>query len=521
MASEFEDHVLAARRACQQWEWSEALEAQGRAWELLRPLIAMDPAVAQPLQVAYAELLDELAEAAHEVVPSGSAYPVEPALKAKLCWQVSEALRERQQLGTPAPEWLAGMERRIVEEGFQCWRERANQEEEAHRRARQLLERFAQLVVPAPAWVEQARIELSTDPASRAVAARVAELHAAHPNGWTCLGLGLRPGAPALEVREERLVLQAFPWLEAGDPDRFRAAVNAFGAAVAACGQDPAPTLQPALEGVLDSLSSLAAEGGTLPPELLDGLPEVAEIWRSLADVGGGGFATATALSPPPLEDRALLLDLAAVEAQALLDQLRAETGREAERSVEALVKAGFPLAEGSTTPGPSDLNAWQDDMLGPLTMAALWDEAAVWGREPEAAWAALPVLQALTEGSGRGPAWAAEPSLEQLRALLDGRDVVLVAAGAREIAERLGLERVRGVEPPSERCGYTGTLALLVGELEMLHGTRPIEWLVAGCGVLRLPLLLEMQLLHGVRGLAIGPGADPLELLAPQSGPV
>jgi hypothetical protein len=57
------------------------------------------------------------------------------------------------------------------------------------------------------------------------------------------------------------------------------------------------------------------------------------------------------------------------------------------------------------------------------------------------------------------------------------------------------------------------------MGELEVLHGTRPIEWLVAGCGVLRLPLLLEMQLLHGVRGLALRGTAHVVDLLTPEPG--
>lgn len=72
MTSEFGELVLIARRASQKWEWSEALEAQGRAWELLRPLIATGGHDVQPLQVAYAELIDELAEAVQEVVASGS-----------------------------------------------------------------------------------------------------------------------------------------------------------------------------------------------------------------------------------------------------------------------------------------------------------------------------------------------------------------------------------------------------------------------------------------------------------------
>jgi hypothetical protein len=516
MMGEFGDLVLAARRACQQWEWSEALEAQGRAWELLGPLIATGGHDLQPMQIAYAELIDELAEAVQDVVPSDSAYPVEPELKAELCWQVSRALRERRQLPPPPPDWLGGAERLIVEEGFPCWRERADQGEEPHRRARELLERFTPLVVPAPGWVEQARIELSTDPASRAVAALVAELHATHPEGWSGLGLGLRPGAAAVEVQDERLVLQAFRWLDAGDSEGFRAAVTAFGAAVTACGQDPSPAVQPALEGVIDSLGSLAAEGRTLPPELLGRMPALAEIWQTLANDGGGPFAASPALSMPALEDHALLLDLAAVEARAIQALLWPETAREGGPGVEALVGAGLPLAEGSTTPEPGDLNAWQDGMLGTLTMAALWDEAAVWGSEPEAAWSALPVLQALAEGSGRGPAWGAEPRLEQLRVLLNGQEVVVVAPGARELQERLALERLRGVELPAERCGYSGSLALLVAELEMLHGARPIDWLVAGCGVLRLPLLLEMHLLHGIRGLALNPGSDVAALLQP-----
>lgn len=520
MATEFSELVLAARRACQGWEWSEALEAQGRAQELLRPLIAAGSPEGQAAKVAYAELVDELAEAVHEVVQSGSAYPVEPELKGELCWQLSRALRVRQHLPPPPPGWLGGVERVIVEEGFHCWRQRAEQEEEAHRRARQLLERCGQLMVPAPEWVEQARIELSIDPASRAVAARVAELHAAHPEGWNRLGLGLLPGQPSVVIRDRRLVLQAVPWLERGDPERFRAAVAAFGAAVTACRPDSPPTLQPALEGVLDSLHALAAEGRTLPRELMGGLPAVAENWQSLASGGGGGFAVSSALPPARLEDRALLLDLAAVEARAVHDLLWPEAAPAAEDSLKALVAAGLPLAEGSTTPERSDLDTWQDGMLGALTMAALWDEAAVWSGEAETAWPALPVMQALAEGSGRGPAWAAAPSLQSLRALLEGREVVLVAAGARALEERLALERLRGVEPPGERCGCSGTLALLMGELEMLHGTRPIEWLVAGCGVLRLPLLLEMHLLHGVRGLALGAALDPALLLAEENAP-
>jgi len=520
MADAVQDLVLAARRACRAWDWTGALERQHQAWALLQPRIAQDPAGSHPLQVAYAELLDELAEAVQEVVPSGSAFPVDPTLKPELCWRVSAALRERSSLPTPAPDWLAPIERLIVEEGFQCWRERADQGEEAHRRARQLLERLGQLVDPAPVWMAQARIALSTDPASRAVAARVAELHAADPGGWTSLGLGLRPGASAVEVRQQQLVLQAFRWLERGDSEGLRAVVRAFGTAVSACGQEPAPVLQPALEGVIRSMGELAQEGCALPPELLERLPELAEIWQSLAREAGGAFATASALPAARLEDRALLLDLTAVEAVALRDLLRPEAASAPPPSVAALVGAGFPLAEGSTEPSESDLNAWRDGMLGPLTMAALWDEAALWSQDPAAAWAALPLLQALAQGSGRGPTWSAQPALEPLRALLQGREVVLVAPGARDLAEHLALQRLRGVEPPAERCGYSGTLALLVGELEMLHGQRPIDWLVAGCGVLRLPLLLEMHLLHGVRGLALSPALDPGLLLAAQRGP-
>ena len=96
-----------------------------------------------------------------------------------------------------------------------------------------------------------------------------------------------------------------------------------------------------------------------------------------------------------------------------------------------------------------------------------------------------------------------------------------MVAPGAGDLEALLGLavERVRGVEPPAERCGYTGTLALMVGELEILHGQRPIEWLLAGCGVLRLPLLLEMRLLHGVHGLALPSSLDLGRLLSGEKG--
>jgi hypothetical protein len=519
MPDDVQELVLAARRACQQWEWTEALNAQGRAWELLQPLIEAGGSDADASLRIYAEMVDELAEAAHEVVQPESPFPVEPGFRPELCWRVSQALWDRQRLAPPPPAWLPGVERLILQEGFRCWRERADEEEEAHRRAWKLLERFGELVVPAPAWVEQARLELRTDPASRAVAVRVAELQAAHPEGWTSLGLGLLPGQPAVQLKDQRLVLQAFPWLEAGDPERFQAAVGAFGAAVAACRTDPPPTLQPALEGVLDSLSSLAAEGCTLPPELLGRLPELAGIWQGLAAEAGGPFPATSALPAARLEERALLLDLAAVEAQALHDLLWPEAARDQEASVKALVEAGLPLPEGSTTPEPNDLNVWRDDMLGALTMAALWDEAVVWSSDPEVVWRALPLLQALGEGSGRAVSWSAAPSLEQLRALLADREVVLVAPGARELAERLGLERLRGVEPPSERCGCGGTLGLLMGELEVLHGTGPIEWLVAGCGVLRLPLLLEMQLLHGVRGLALRDTAHVVDLLTPEPG--
>lgn len=111
MSSEFHDLVLAARRSCQQWKWSETLVAQGRAQELMRPLIQAGSPEGQATQVAYAELIDELAEAVQEVVQTGSAYPVEPALKAELCWQVSLALQERQLLPPPRrtgwPQWSA------------------------------------------------------------------------------------------------------------------------------------------------------------------------------------------------------------------------------------------------------------------------------------------------------------------------------------------------------------------------------------------------------------------------------
>lgn len=132
--------------------------------------------------------------------------------------------------------------------------------------------------------------------------------------------------------------------------------------------------------------------------------------------------------------------DLKAVEARALQSLLWPEAVGEGETSLDAHMEAGFPLAEGSAVPGPEEWNAWQEGMLGPLTMAALWDEAA------------LPVLQALAEGSGQATAWGAEPPLEQLRALLKGQEVAL---------------------------------------------------------------LLEMHMLHGVRGLAVAPGLDPAPLLA------
>ncbi|QPN65824.1 hypothetical protein [Synechococcus sp. CBW1006] len=153
------------RRALDERELEQALEALEALRQHVKALVAAQPEKAEPFWSRYGELLAQVAVRVHGAVfgTDGEA-ALEGERRAGICWDVSQALEAAASLPLVPPEWLPVYEQQLVQEGALAWRDRS--EAEAGERSLDLFLRLAELLDPAPEWVTlacrdllQARLE--------------------------------------------------------------------------------------------------------------------------------------------------------------------------------------------------------------------------------------------------------------------------------------------------------------------------------------------------------------------------
>ncbi|MCP9818143.1 hypothetical protein KBZ18_01385 [Synechococcus sp. Cruz-9H2] len=571
MAAEatFLESLTGSRQAIGRRDWSAALELQKGARDLLGSLAPGDSDRAGELHRFYGELVNDLTIAIHGVVNTNSPQPLEQPRRAELCLELSRILVDHQHLPVSPPDWLPVLEQQVVQDGAAFWKSFLTEPgwaqdllARAAASSLELHERLAVLLDPCPAWVlaevealravvpaPVARSENHSRPSNSELAATASRLWRDGPPAGARqllrqLALVALPGEEAVAWRDGCLELNLHPWLADGDEAGLDRVVSAFFSGVrdslAGAPTAQKPLLEPALEGMLRSLSVLWIAGSGLEPECFARFRYAAAVWHRHAGVGSPWQEHS---SLPPLEPTSFKLlveleplELAAVRAlvrqEPVIDPvlLRLSTLRQGGEafprnpawwfdptdpveSLGRLFEAGFPGAGTGDLPAAEVCRRWADGVLGPLMMAALWGEAVLWSSDDSADWFVLPLLQALSEGSGRRPELVEPPTRTQLSALLAERHVVVVTNGADGLRRRLKREPLHLLEPPVG-LGYEEALAALVDQILGLHRQQPIDWVVASCGPLRLPLLLELQLRHGIRGLALAARHDLVELL-------
>ncbi|MEA5423979.1 hypothetical protein [Synechococcus sp. CCY9202] len=147
------------RRALEERELEQALEALNALQQQVQALVAAQPQKADQYWSRYGELLAQVAVRVHGAVfgTDGEA-ALEGEPRAVICWRVSQALEAAASLPLVPPEWLHVYEQQLVQEGALAWRDRT--EAEAGERSLDQFLRLAELLDPAPEWVTLACREL-------------------------------------------------------------------------------------------------------------------------------------------------------------------------------------------------------------------------------------------------------------------------------------------------------------------------------------------------------------------------
>ncbi|EAQ74118.1 hypothetical protein WH5701_12428 [Synechococcus sp. WH 5701] len=455
------------REALERGDWGLAMERQTVAERTLHRLDEGHPHGSQARWEGYAALVIAIVDRLKPVLIGEAGHSLPDAVRARLYDRVERMLKRYHALPIEPPEWLAVVELQLLQEGAQLWCAQAGHIPGASERALALFQQLAEQLHHCPPWVIQ----------------ELAWLGVQLTPGVPKLGLIAREQQPPVVLREGWLELNLLGWLDDQQAEEMEPLVAGFIAGVElACELRPGGmTSEPemALAGAMRSLSRLWEKEQTLPNEQLERLRQAGQAWRTQwAERGRQTWSELPELQP---EGMTFLISLEAAELLAVQQTIWPAHGQ----------------------PVDPQRQAWAEAVLGPLTVAALWGEAVLWAPDEEAGWVALPLLQALSEGACRGPDLVQPPSTQQLRQVLGGQQVVLVAPGAAALSAKLSQEGLRGVDPP-ESLGVQASLAALVETLIGLHAVNPIDWLVADCGVLRLPLLLELHRRKGVKGMAI-----------------
>jgi hypothetical protein len=251
--------------AYQTGDWAEAFAQHDSLLALVQELAAVLPARSADFWKRYSELLAFHTAELHGHLQVGSeAQPPLPE-RVELCWQMAERLRRAEQLPLQPPDWLAVLERQLVQDGaalaIDLLKVAGPAAGPATRpRAVRLLARLERLLEPAPAWVlrlarqqlkVQVRLVLAAQPAPEPQAlAELAELVALLPVATE--------RQPALEAALTRLRLA----LELLEPELAPLAIAPMAAeptpapttpdpAVVQSAPQPAAAAEPAVAGLV------------------------------------------------------------------------------------------------------------------------------------------------------------------------------------------------------------------------------------------------------------------------------
>ncbi|MGB7564382.1 MAG: hypothetical protein WBM08_06475 [Prochlorococcaceae cyanobacterium] len=542
--------------------WNDIFALQNELSNVASALAGDLPDQANHIWRLYGEIVNDLTVAVHRVVNTQSTEPVPQPLRSELCTRMSRILKSHLELPVAPPDWLAVLEEQLVQDGAVFWRERIGQETEAAIRSLELFERLADLLDPCPVWVSLACEELrahapqDVSPSDQellpgAIARTVEAELKALPVGGEVLRLGLmwQPGEPLVHREPARLQLNLAPLIDTADPGSDNLAlanrgIEAFFIPLRAQPSGRSVVVDDPLVEIVAALAALWGRNVELRPELFASLQFAAAVWEREANALVGETTRLSASSLAPLEPASatLLIDLDTTELATLLslvftpeattralEQLLEEPGPPQQRrnnwwfdpsdpmeNLARLEDKGFPLRSTATPAG--DLSFWQERSLECLMVANLWGEAALWASDAGAAWFALPLLQAVSIGSGRPPQLCRTPSPLDLLDLLAGQEVVYVGPHGDLVLEQhqsgrygqLYIDRpvrafgLRSLAPPLEGTSFVAQLDDLIEQIEQLDRQRAVQWVVVAGGLTRLPLVNELQLRHNWRCMAL-----------------
>jgi hypothetical protein len=152
LAEQRQSRCEAAHR---QGQWLTALEHHDALLPVVIQLAEQVPQQASVFWARYGNLLAFFTASVHGAVVAGTAEEPELAMKAELCWEISQRLQSARQLPAPLPDWLEVLEQQLVQQGAAFWRELLEDDQMAEpqvarRRAIRLLQRLEGLIKPSP-----------------------------------------------------------------------------------------------------------------------------------------------------------------------------------------------------------------------------------------------------------------------------------------------------------------------------------------------------------------------------------
>lgn len=572
-------------------DWRAALELHDALVPLVEQLARAVPERAAVFWARYGELLAFFTAAVHAAVKPESAAPPEPWLRAQLCSQMAERLAQGRLQPLAPPDWLAVLEEQLVQYGAGLWQElvpegTAGDQLEADQQALQLLLRLHTLLEPAPEWVlGQAKrllerwvgmvlTEATPDPHALAALLDCLDRLPLCDEQQGLMSAAVMRAGLALELLAPELgsLFSSSPVADAeaaSAPADVLQAASPQGCVAELVWLDPRAEpsplqldVQPLLEaefnaidaalddfiwhlpkGCLARQAALAlqaalelnwAKGLRLRPAAFERLAYLAAGWqRRLAD----------RLEPLPRLDwqHGVLVELDATELAVLrplledphqLEPVLAELRREHHNGafwqqrhevpwmqcpppLEALrrlhVDQGFYAHSHESL---QSLMGWGRDLMQALLDAELWtDDAASLGL-----WFAV-AQELVLQGQGPLPLLGHPPAAEELLRGLGGLEVVYVGdqAAAVRVAHQAGRcfrgepFGLRVLEPPAS-CwparpagSFEESLAVLLEAVDGLYRQRPFAVLLADCGAYRLPLLRAAHQRYGVAALSSG----------------